>query len=172
MNFTDLVTAEFWRELLSNDFNRGYMAAIGLVLAVFILALVLRLAMMLLFRTRRCNWVPVPSESGNLVVSRKAIENAARQVLEAFPQLTVRRISLYRRGKKRYLMTLQCYFSAKGKGLVQTTEEVKPKMLEMLTRVFGIEALKEIRFQVEALEDEISTGDSSPAKTDEEVPLL
>ena len=108
----------------------------------------------LLFRTRRCGAIPVRCPTGDLVVSRGAIENAARQVLDEFPQLAVRRIMLYRCGK-RFSMTLCCSFSADGKGLPAISDEVKPRMLEMLHRVFGIDTLQEIRFQIEALTSEI-----------------
>ena len=159
MNFAELADPEFWRQLLSSDFNRGYAAAIGMVFALLLLLLVLKVIFKLLFRTRRCGAIPVRCPTGDLVVSRGAIENAARQVLDAFPQLAVRRIQLYRRGN-RYLMTLCCSFSAEGKGLPAISDEVKPKMQEMLHRVFGIDTLQEIRFQIEALSSEIALGDA------------
>ena len=92
MNFAELADPEFWRQLLSSDFNRGYAAAIGLVFALLLLLLALKIIFKLLFRTRRCGAIPVRCPTGDLVVSRGAIENAARQVLDEFPQLAVRRI--------------------------------------------------------------------------------
>lgn len=154
MNFAEWADPEFWRQLLSSDFNRGYAAAIGLVFALLLLLLIVKIIFKLIFRTRRCGAIPVHCPTGDLVVSRSAIENAARQVLAEFPQLAVRRIMLYRRGK-RFSMTLCCSFSAEGKGLPAISDEVKPRMLEMLHRVFGIDTLQEICFQIEALSSEI-----------------
>ena len=59
MNFAELADPEFWRQLLSSDFNRGYAAAIGLVFALLLLLLVLKVIFKLLFRTRRCGAIPV-----------------------------------------------------------------------------------------------------------------
>lgn len=158
MNFAELADPEFWRQLLSSDFNRGYAAAIGLVFALLLLLLIVKIIFKLIFRTRRCGSIPVRCPTGDLVVSRGAIENAARQVLAGFPQLAVRRIMLYRRGK-RFSMTLCCSFSAEGKGLPAISDEVKPRIIEMLHRVFGIDSLQEIRFQIEALSSEIPFDD-------------
>ena len=168
MNFAEWADPEFWRQLLSSDFNRGYAAAIGLVFALRLLLLIVKIIFKLIFRTRRCGAIPVHCPTGDLVVSRSAIENAARQVLAEFPQLAVRRIMLYRRGK-RFSMTLCCSFSAEGKGLPAISDEVKPRMLEMLHRVFGIDTLQEIRFQIEALSSEIpheETDTSSEKQSD------
>ena len=170
MDFAELADPEFWRQLLSSDFNRGYAAAIGLVFALLLLLLILKIIFKLLFRTRRCGAIPVRCPTGDLLVSRGAIENAARQVLDEFPQLAVRRIMLYRNGK-RFSMTLCCSFSADGRGLPAISDEIKPKMLQMLHRVFGIDTLQTIRFQIEALTSEIALEDApAPAKPAEKTP--
>ena len=48
MNFAELADPEFWRQLLSSDFNRGYAAAIGLVFALLLLLLALKIIFKLL----------------------------------------------------------------------------------------------------------------------------
>ena len=36
MSITDLAKPEFWQQLLSSDFNRGYIAGLGLVIALLV----------------------------------------------------------------------------------------------------------------------------------------
>ena len=151
MSITDLARPEFWQRLLSSDFNRGYIAGLGFVIALLIFLFIIKIIIKIIFRTHRCNSVPVSCADGDLIISRNAVENAARQVLANFPQLSVRRIQLYRRGKN-YSMTLFTTFSPDEKGgLPELADKVKPKMTETLRRVFGIDSMKTIRFQVEEL---------------------
>ncbi len=154
MNYSDLLSANYWRELLSTDFNRGYATGIALVLGVMILLCVLKIIWRLMFRVRRCGAVEVRCDGGDLVISRSAVENAARQVLAAFPQLDVDRIQLFRKGQ-RYRLRLHCAFATDGGGLPEIASKVKPKMTETLHRVFGIDTLDQITLQIDTLESTV-----------------
>ena len=162
MSITDLAKPEFWQQLLSSVFNRGYIAGLGLVIALLVFLFIIKIIVKIVFRTHRCSSIPVPCADGDLIISRDAVENAARQVLATFPQLSVRRIQLYCRGKN-YSMTLFTTFAQDEKGgLPELADKVKPKMTETLRRVFGIDSMKTIRFQVE----ELGKGDLEKAAAD------
>ncbi len=156
--FRDLMNVEFWRGLTENDFNCGYLAGAGLVLGLLFVLLLVHIFLKLLFRTRRSGTVIVPNPDGDLVISRDAVENAARHVLSSYEQLSVRRIQLYRRGKI-YFLTLFCNFSAGEKGLPELSGELKVQLLEMLEKMFGITTLKRVRIQVEKL---ALSGEAAP----------
>lgn len=149
MDFKMLLTMDFWRELLSNDFNRGYAAALVLVLGVILVLLFLRFLLFLIFRTRRCNAVTIPTNGGELVISRNALENAVTQVLNGFPALSVNRIKLYRRGKS-YSLRIFCGLNGEGGiGLPELSEEIRPVLLGTLKHSFGVENLRDLRFVLE-----------------------
>ena len=43
MSITDLAKPEFWQQLLSSDFNRGYIAGLGLVIALLVFLFIITL---------------------------------------------------------------------------------------------------------------------------------
>lgn len=151
MNITNLVDPELWRKLLSNDFNRGYLVGAGLVIALLIGLLIIKIFIKIVFRTRRCRQISVHRADGDLVISCHAVENAVRQVLATFPQFSIRRIQLYCRGEN-YSITLFTTFKPnEAVGLPELSSQLKPKVTETLRQTFGIERLKKIRIQVEEL---------------------
>ena len=145
-----LFQAETWRLLLQSDFNRGYIAALVLFMALFLALMILRLILWFaFFRTHRCSEIVVPRRDGDIVVSRDAVTMAVSRELEAFPELDVRSIRLYRRGKT-YLMTLFCIYEGGG-GIPALSDELKPRVLDSLKRIFGIVSLKRIKLVVEKM---------------------
>ena len=42
MSITDLAKPEFWQQLLSSDFNRGYIAGLGLVIALLVFLFIIK----------------------------------------------------------------------------------------------------------------------------------
>ena len=114
-----------------------------------------------IFRTRRCNKVLGPSADGDLVVTRKAIESVVRVELAKFTQISVRKLVLYRRGKK-YSLKLCCLFSNDGVGLPEITQELKPRVQEVMNKLFGIDTMTGISICIERMrDDEDEEGDSS-----------
>ena len=104
------IKPETFDKILQSDFNCGFIAALAFVVFLLLVLLVIRLLLFLVFRTRRCGKVIVPSRDGNLIVTRKAIESVVRAELAGFSQIIVRKLVLYRRGKK-YSLALYCQFS-------------------------------------------------------------
>lgn len=162
--FTKCCDPALWQRLLGNDFARGYMAALSLFIAIFVLVLFVRIALWLCFRTRRCSNVVVPGEGGDIVISRDAVTAVLEAELKAFPQLYVHRIRITRRGKKHFL-ALYCAFSTKTTSIPALLQEIKPRLQNSLKEVFGIESVKAIRVVIEEMEDEDenSNGEDSAA---------
>ena len=137
MKFGEIFQAEFWRSLTADNFSAGYLTGAGFVVGLLLLLLILRLLLKLCFRTRRASSVLVPCPDGEISISRVAVEAAARQVMIEFPQIAVRKIQLYR-DRKRYFLRLCCSFSPGEQGLPEIVEQIKPRMIEKLLKVFGI----------------------------------
>ncbi len=151
MKFEEIFQADFWKSLIGNEFDAGYLTGAAVVVGLLLLLLVLRLLIKLIFRVRRVSQVLIPRSDGDITVSREAVEAAARQVMEEFSQLSVRRIQLFR-DRKQYFLRLCCSFSAAEHGLPEIIDKVKPRMIEKLRKVFGIENLSRIKFQIDELE--------------------
>lgn len=144
---------DFWKQLLNNDFNRGYFTALVLIVVVLALVLILRLILMLIFRRRRCRQVEVKCDGGNLLISREAITDATRNELQRYPQLSVNRIHLYRTCHH-YSLVINCNFDPGddgGSGVPELADQIKPQLLALFKRLFGIENLDRIIFSVESL---------------------
>jgi len=164
---TKISDPAMWQRLLSNDFARGYLAALSLFVAIFVLVLLIRIFFWLCFRTRRCSNVVVPGEGGDIVISRDAVTAVLEQELKAYPQLMVHRIRITRRGQKHFL-ALYCAFSTKAGSIPELLQEIKPRLQDTLKDVFGIKSVKSIRVVIEDMDDgeeEQSDGNSVAANT-------
>ena len=159
----------YWQQLIANDFNRGYLAALALVFAFLLVILLLKFLLWLLFRTRRCGSVVVESPDGEVVISRDAVTALLRRELSEFSQLEVRTIRILRRGR-RYFLRLYADFRTGGKGLQAVLDEVKPRLLDSLRETFGITCVKKIKVTIEELIDTGDSGKSSPAEPETETP--
>ena len=149
-------------KVLQSDFNCGFIAALAVVVLLLVLLLVVRILLFFIFRTRRCSKVLVPSADGDLVVTRKAIESVVRAELANFTQITVRKLILYRSGKK-YSLKLCCMFSSHGVGLPEITQELKPRIQEIMNKLFGINTMTGISICIERMkEDDADEEEDSP----------
>ena len=146
------IKPETFDKILQSDFNCGFIAALAFVVFVLLVLLVIRLLLFLVFRTRRCGKVIVPSRDGNLIVTRKAIESVVRAELAGFSQIIVRKLVLYRRGKK-YSLALYCQFSKEGTGMPEIAQELKVRIKEVMNKLFGIDTMNEVSICIEQLKD-------------------
>ncbi len=147
-------------KVLQSDFNCGFISALAVVVLLLLLLLAVRILFFFIFRTRRCNKVLVPSADGDLVVTRKAIESVVRAELASFTQITVRKLVLYRRGKK-YSLKLFCLFANDGVGLPEITQKLKPRVQEVMNKLFGIDTMTGISICIERMkDDEDEEGDA------------
>ncbi|MBE6394103.1 MAG: hypothetical protein E7044_08640 [Lentisphaerae bacterium] len=147
-------------KVLQSDFNCGFISALAVVVLLLLLLLAVRILFFFIFRTRRCNKVLVPSADGDLIVTRKAIESVVRAELANFTQITVRKLVLYRRGKK-YSLKLFCLFANDGVGLPEITQKLKPRVQEVMNKLFGIDTMTGISICIERMkDDEDEEGDA------------
>lgn len=151
--------------LLANDFCCGYMAAVLTFLLIFILLLIVRLLIFLLFRTRRCSRITIPSADGELIVNRSAVEAVVRKELHGFPQIFLRKLLLFKRGKN-YSLKIFCSFERSGSGLPEIVQELKPRLKEVMKELFGIGTMTDISICIEKLrqeeEDEAEAETAAP----------
>lgn len=138
-----------WERLLASDFNRGYLAALALVLALILVLMILKLMWFIAFRTRRASTVTVTHPDGDIVVSREAIFEAVSRELFDYPELRLRKLRLFRRGKY-YMLTLLCEFRG-ASGIPGMAEELKSRLRERLKQLFGLENLKSVKIVIEKL---------------------
>ena len=158
-------TRDFWNTLLGSDFNRGYMAALLLILILFLILIAVRFVVYLFFRTRKCKAVIIPDSQGDVTISRTAVENAVRNTVAAYPALDLRELKLFRKGKS-YMLRLHCTLDgSRGDAFSALVETLRPALLEMLKDTFGITQLRKIRF---VLEDYEAAADEIPALQQEE----
>lgn len=161
---TSVCDPRAWKTLLESDFNRGYLAALALVLALVVALLILKFIVFLIFRTRRASSVTVKSPDGDIVVSRDALEEAITRELEQYPELYLRKLRMFRRGKE-YILALFCEFRGTS-GVPDVAERLRPQLKERLKQLFGLEALRSIRIVVEKLAVPIAERGSDKADDD------
>ena len=149
MNYINVVkNPELWRTLLGNDFNKGFVVALTLVLVLMLSLMLIRGILFLIFRTRRCRNIEVKRADGSTMISREVIASVVERELEAYPSVRAGKIVLTRRGKK-YQLTIYCtYFLSDPSGIPAFCDEFKPKLKAALEKGFGITTLRKIRLWV------------------------
>ena len=152
------IKPERLEEILRSDFNCGYIAALSTVAAILLLFLLLRFILWLFFRTRRCGIVVVPSENGELTVTRNAVESVVRDEVESFPQIYLRKLLLFRRGGV-YRLKLFCRFERGAEGMPDIASRIRTRLNEVMLQQFGIDSIKDISICVERLKESDGDGD-------------
>ena len=134
-----------WQELLSGDFNRGYLSGVLLVLAVVVLLLVIRLVLSFIFRNRRVRSIVVPAADGDVMISRNAVVAAVENMLTGFPELMVDSLKIYRCGRL-YSFRLHCRFkSGASAAFPDVAQKVKETVFSGMQEQFGVSNLRKIR---------------------------
>lgn len=155
--------------ILKSDFNCGFISAVSIILFIFLLVLAIRILAFIFFRSRRCNKIMVQSGGGTLIVTRKAIESVIRAELAAFSQISVRKLVLYRKGKA-YSLKLCCQFARDGVGMPEITQQLTPRIKEVMNRLFGIDTMNKIDIIIERLRSEDDDSDADePAPENRDV---
>ena len=140
-----------WKELLSSDFNSGYIAGVGLVLAIVLLFLVVRIVFGILFRNRRAKCVVIPAPDGDVQISEDAVTASIHALLKEFPEFSLDALKIYRRGKRRYWLWMQCSFTAGEKAFPEVASKIKEAVFAGLERDFGMTDLRRIRILLKSL---------------------
>lgn len=149
--FSDLAA---WQELLSGDFNRGYLSGVLLVLAVVLLLLVIRIVLGILFRTRRVRSILVPAADGDVMISQNAVIAAVDTMLTDFPDLMVDSLKIYRKGRQ-YSLLLHCRFRVDDASVFpDVAQKMKDAVFAGMRERFGVDSLRKIRIVLTELEGE------------------
>ncbi|MBQ9500728.1 MAG: hypothetical protein IJU70_01085 [Lentisphaeria bacterium] len=157
-------------EILRSDFNCGYIAAISTVALVLLLFLLLRFVFWLIFRTKRCGSVVVPSENGDLIVTRNAVEAVVREEVESFPQIYLRKLLLFRRGNT-YLLKLFCRFERGAEGMPDIAGRIRTRLNEVMLQQFGIDSIREVSICIERLKESDADGGHGADGADGDNPI-
>ena len=155
-----LIDPAWWKTLLGSDFNRGFIAALCVILVLMILLMLLRAVIGLIFRTRRCSGIEVKRNDGSTFVSRDVIFSVVGRELADYPALHAEKIVLTRRGAH-YQLTIHCsYLLSDQSGIPAFCDEFKPRLRSALEKGFGINTLDQIRFWI------IESGNNGVAEAD------
>jgi len=157
-----LTGPDAWKELLSNDFNRGYLTGVALVLAISLVLLLFRIVLALIFRTRRARAIVVKADDGDIQISQNAISAAVGLLLKEFPELVLDSLKICRNGGRRYFLVIQCRFHSSARTFPDVAAQVKEMLFQGLERQFGIRDLRRIRI--------VLTDWDSPSGTPAAVP--
>ena len=166
--FKAIIDPVWWKALLGSDFNRGFIAALGVILILMILLMLLRGIFSLIFRTRRCSCVEVKRNDGSTFVSRDVVASVVDRELAEYPALHAEKIVLTRRGG-RYQISIHCsYLLSDQSGIPAFCDEFKPKLRSALEKGFGITTLDEIRFWIVEPEKDGSADVEMPAVSEKD----
>ena len=124
-------------------FNRGFLSAIAVILAILFILLVLRLIVAFIFRTRRCSGVTINGENGDVFISSSAITSLIRSLEHEFKFVEIDKVRLYTRSKVQFL-NIQIDFDASGGGLPPLSADLQSRVLSALKDVFGIESINKV----------------------------
>ncbi len=125
------------------DFNRGFLSAIAVILAILFILLVLRLIVAFIFRTRRCGGVTINGDNGDVFISSSAITSLIRSLEQEFKFVEIDKVRLYTRSKQQFL-NIQIDFDASGGGLPPLSADLQARVLSALKDVFGIESITKV----------------------------
>ena len=152
MSFLSVLSdPQWWRVLLGSDFNRGFMAALALILLLMVFLLLVRGILRLVFGTRRCSSVVVKRADGDTIISRDTVAALVNRELAKYPAIHSDRIVLTRR-RNVYQLTIYCeYLLSDRTGIPAFCDEFKPKLQEALVKSFGISGISAVRLWVDAV---------------------
>ncbi|QSH41471.1 alkaline shock response membrane anchor protein AmaP [Lentisphaerota bacterium ZTH] len=142
-----------------NDFNKGYLAGVAIVLLVILALLVLRIILALIFRKKRCSSIKMKADNGDTCVSRAAITSVVKSLEKEFKFISISRVNLYATKKAQFLDIL-IDFDASGGGLPPQSDKFKSRVLEAVGEVFGIHTIKKVHLNLRHI-----NLDKAPVKT-------
>lgn len=141
---------ENFKALWADDFCRGAISALAIIVAVSLLYLILKLLFWLKFRKRRCHEIEIDLPEGKVKISENALTAALRSELAGFSQLDIRKILIYSR-KNKYFFVIRTTFSDRdgSTGMPELFAAAKPLLIQRMQELFGVSQLDDITFIVE-----------------------
>ena len=154
--------SQSWQTLMSNDFSRGFVTGLAVAAAVVVLLLVVWLILHLVFWSHRSSSVTVTTPDGDIEISRQAISQAIERQLNAFPELRLIRVRLFKDDSE-YRLTLNCEFRGDS-GLIEVADRVRPKLRDSLRDIFGADHFSSVGIVIERYAAPSDGGDPAPEK--------
>ena len=133
-----------------SEFDAGYLTGIGVAVLVILILLLLRVFFWLLLRRHRCKGIEIKEVNGPVFISAEAVSDLILSLQPEFPDLTMIRIRLFRRGRIQQA-ELQVAFDTRNSGMPEQRLRLKERILEVLDGIMGITSLTEIRILCSAV---------------------
>jgi len=133
--------------IVTTDFNLGFFAGVGLALALVIILIAVEIIFMLFFRQKKCSGIAITEADGDTFVSKTAITNLIMHLEKDFPLISIKKLLLYRRGKK-HSLKIYIDFNDDSSGLPAQSKRLKSEINSMLNHTFGINTIKKININV------------------------
>ncbi len=127
----------------SVDFRNGYIAGVLVALVVVLLLMLIRSLLKFIFREKRCRSIVIREKDGDLLISADAIYDVIKSIQPEFRYIHFNKIQLYRR-KKAYRVLLHINFNTQGGGMPRQREELKRRIKDLLSEVFGIDSIRKV----------------------------
>ena len=136
--------------LWANDFYRGVIVTLALIVGVCLLYFILKMIFWLKFRWRRCREVMIEMPAGKVMVSENALTAALQSELAKFRQLVIRKIAVYRKKNKYRMVIFATLAPDYGSELMpQLFMAVKPLLTQRMEDVFGIKDFDDMTIRIE-----------------------
>ncbi len=133
--------------LVTNDFNLGFFAGVGLALILIIIILTFQLIFIMFFRQKKCSGITVVEADGETFVSKSAIYSLIMHLEQDFPLISVKKLLLYR-CRKNHILKLFIDFNDDGTGLPPQSKKMRSEICSLLSHTFGIGSIKKIVLDV------------------------
>ncbi|MCP3965857.1 MAG: alkaline shock response membrane anchor protein AmaP [Lentisphaerae bacterium] len=146
-------------KIQGNEFNKGYLTGVAIVVLAILVLLVLRIILALIFRKKRCSSIKIKSDNGDTCVSRAAITSVVKSLEKEFKFINISRVNLYATKKVQFLDVL-IDFDASGGGLPPQSDKFKERVLEAVKEVFGIATVRKVHIHLRNI-----NLDKAPVKT-------
>ena len=142
-----ILASQSWQDMVSNDFNRGFVTGFAVAAAIVVLLLLAWLILNLTVWSHRSSSMKVSTPDGDIVITRMALFQAIERELFAFPELKLIRVRLFKDNAE-YRLALNCEFRG-ASGLIEVADRVRPKLKEALHKIFGVESICAVGIVIE-----------------------
>lgn len=126
-----------------HPFSCGFLAGLAVAFAILLFLLIL----CLIFRPRGLRRIRIQSESGELRIDARAVQDAVRSLAGGFPAFDVRRIGLY--GKQESVeIRIAADFNGGDKSVSELAEQFRAAVARLTTETFGMAEPARIHIEI------------------------
>jgi hypothetical protein len=133
--------------IVTTDFNLGFFAGVGLALTLVMILMAVEIIFILFFRQKKCAGINIIEADGDTFISKTAISSLIMNLEKDFPLISIKKLLLYKRGKK-HSLKIYLDFNDDGSGLPPQNKKLKSEINSRLSHTFGINTIKKINLNV------------------------